>query len=367
MIRFDLFASARVRTPYRSDGLLSLRGIAAFLVVCHHFAVGAAAAAATGIAVFGAFSISGSYAVFIFFAISGYLMAKILDRDYRREDIGKFYWNRALRIFPTYYLAVVFTLLFTFVVFHYPIAFDIWPVLLLVNNYILPSDFANPALWSLATEVQFYILAPLVAWLVRYSKSYALYLLAAGIAIKFVWYGTFDLLPEKNALNTVYMGLEANWMYFMAGWCSYLYQDRIPKIGAGAALILIGGVLTAIWLFHFYFIGNEPMALGHSIAWMIGFPAVISATLMFALPSLDDRGHLIAKLPRPAAGTLAFLGVTSYAAYVLHLPVYGWLNSYLPVYGWPNGPVWLKILAVYAVALAVYVFVERRFFRLRRA
>lgn len=348
--------STRARAPYRSDGLLALRGIAALLVVCHHFALGALAAAATGIAVLGAFSISGSYAVFIFFAISGYLMAKILDRDYRREDIGKFYWNRALRILPTYYFAIVFTVM----ILPYSFSHSDWPVVLLVNNYLFPAQFPNAPLWSLATEAQFYIVAPLVAWLARRSKSYVLCLLAAGIAARFAWYLAFDSLPEKNALNIVYMGLEANWMYFMAGWCSYLFQDRLPKIGAGYALVLIGILLAAIWLFHFYFIGNEPASLGHSFAWMLGFPILISAMLVFALPSLDDRGQLVTNLPRIASRILGFLGETSYSAYALHLPVYG------AIYYMGDAPVLLKIVAVYVVAFVVFVGLERPLFRLRR-
>src|SRR5262249_10762572 len=143
------------KTPYRFDSLLSLRGLAALFVVCHHLQVGAAMAAATGIFVLTAFALSGSYAVFIFFCISGYLMAKILDRDYGPGSIARFYWNRATRILPVYYLAVVFTV----AILPYTLSLRDWPVFLLVNNYV-SSPFPNAPLWSLATEVQFYSVAP---------------------------------------------------------------------------------------------------------------------------------------------------------------------------------------------------------------
>src|SRR5262245_28639689 len=116
------------KTPYRADSLPSLRGLAALLVVCHHFQAGAAVAAVTGVALLGAFAVSGSYAVFIFFCLSGYLMAKILDRDYGPGSLSRFYWNRAARILPVYYLAVVFTA----AVLPYAISLRDWPALLLL-------------------------------------------------------------------------------------------------------------------------------------------------------------------------------------------------------------------------------------------
>jgi len=264
------------KTPYRADSLLSLRGLAALLVVCHHLGLGPAMAATTGIAVLGAFAVSGSYAVFVFFCISGYLMAKILDRDYGPGSLSRFYWNRAARILPVYYLAVVFTA----VVLPYAISLHDWQVLLFLNNYF-PARFPNAPLWSLATEVQFYILAPAFAWATRRWRAAPLVLLAAGAGCKlFYWFG-FELLPSQQI---VYMGLEANLIYFMTGWSAYTYRDRLPTIGAATGIALIGVALAGMWLFHFCFIENTALGLYRSPAWMLGFPPLMCVVALVVLP-----------------------------------------------------------------------------------
>jgi len=336
------------KTPYRADSLLSLRGIAALLVVCHHLGLGPAMAATTGIAVLGAFAVSGSYAVFIFFCISGYLMAKILDRDYGPGSLSRFYWNRAARILPVYYLAVVFTA----AVLPYAISLHDWQVLLFLNNYF-PARLPNAPLWSLATEVQFYILAPAVAWATRRWRATPLVLLAAGAAVKlFYWFG-FEQLP-LSAQQVVYMGLEANLIYFMTGWSAYTYRDRLPTVGAATGIALIGVALAGLWLFHFYFMENTALGLYRSPAWMLAFPLLMCVVALVVLPGLDDGGTATKRVP-VAAGALYFLGVTSYSAYVLHMAVFNVIRL----------PVLLEIAVIYALAGVVFLAFERPLFRLR--
>jgi peptidoglycan/LPS O-acetylase OafA/YrhL len=52
---------------------------------------------------------TGVYAVFAFYALSGYLMALVLDRSYRptREGTLRYFANRGLRIYPPYFAALV--------------------------------------------------------------------------------------------------------------------------------------------------------------------------------------------------------------------------------------------------------------------
>lgn len=339
------------KTPYRADSLLSLRGVAALLVVCHHLQLGLTMAAATGIAFLGAFAISGSYAVFVFFCISGYLMAKILDRDYGPGSLAKFYWNRATRILPTYYLAVIFTV----TTLPYAISLRDWPILLLVNNYFFSLSFPNAPLWSLATECQFYILAPAVAWATRRWRIAPLLLLAVGLSFKlFYWFG-FDLLPEQK--DIVYMGLEANLIYFMTGWSAYTYRERLPILSPARGFLLIGAALAAMWLFHFHFIGNTAFDLYRSAAWMLTFPLIMCVVALVILPGLDDGGRTMQQMSRSIAYLLYFLGVTSYSAYVLHIAVYNVMRL----------PVLFELAAIYAFAYLVFVSFERPLFRLRTA
>ena len=73
----------------------TFRLLLALMVVQSHFAGGA---------------LGGPVAVFGFFCLSGYLMTKIVNETYS-DGVGgylRFLGNRALRIYPAYYAAVVF-------------------------------------------------------------------------------------------------------------------------------------------------------------------------------------------------------------------------------------------------------------------
>jgi peptidoglycan/LPS O-acetylase OafA/YrhL len=274
-------------------------------------------------------------------------MAKILDRDYGPGSLSRFYWNRAARILPVYYLAVVLTA----AVLPYAISLHDWQVLLFLNNYF-PTSFPNAPLWSLATEVQFYILAPAIAWATRRWRTTPLVLLAVGAGFKLLYWLGFDLLPERK--DVVYMGLEANLIYFMTGWSAYTYREKLPALGPIAGLALVGVALAGMWLFHFYLMENTALGLYRSPAWMLVFPLLMCVVALIALPGLDDGGAATQRVP-PIAYGLYFLGVTSYSAYVLHMAVFNVIRL----------PVLLEIAAIYALAWVVFLAFERPLFRLR--
>src|SRR5262245_48480055 len=52
--------------------------------------------------------LSGGLAVQAFFIISGFYMALVLNGKYK--DVGLFYSNRLLRLFPTYFVMVALTI-----------------------------------------------------------------------------------------------------------------------------------------------------------------------------------------------------------------------------------------------------------------
>src|SRR5215813_7005704 len=55
--------------------------------------------------------VHGFVAVCIFFIISGFYMSLVLDRNYLREPggVARFYFSRALRIFPVYWVVLALT------------------------------------------------------------------------------------------------------------------------------------------------------------------------------------------------------------------------------------------------------------------
>lgn len=136
---------------------------------------------------------AGGVAVRIFFCLSGYLMGKAFyTKRYtvNRSGILNFWRNRALRVLPLYYFSVLVT---GFVV--YPDLFKIengyylLRIITFTYDQTLPVAF-NGALWTLSTEVQFYILVPFIFRYLndRLRSKKQIFFLASGLML-----GSFSL------------------------------------------------------------------------------------------------------------------------------------------------------------------------------
>lgn len=134
----------------------------------------------------------GSYGVDTFFVISGFLITNILIKQYKKHGkilFVKFYFRRALRLLPAYYLLLLFVKISS-----PEFAKNVWANLLYVNNYLPMSETTAPWTWSLALEEQFYFCFPfLTLFLLKIDKWNLrilgfIFLLACAITISLHFY-----------------------------------------------------------------------------------------------------------------------------------------------------------------------------------
>jgi peptidoglycan/LPS O-acetylase OafA/YrhL len=237
---------------------------------------------------------SGLVAVMGFLVISGYSIAA----SYERET-HDFYFRRALRILPQYVLLVVASALLP-VVFSGSLAFagqtlpapaysQVVLNLCFAEGFFTGSIETNPVVWTLALEVFFYAVTPLLA---RCSNRTLLLL------------GTFGALCYVNV--------------------PAFFPIHFPTALWGINVVLLGWA----WVLGFWMQRAKGSAL--EIAWAIG---VFALTLnhagiekwwlfTFSLPLLALK---IAPRLRPnerLARWFLFLGDISYPLYLVHFPLY---------------------------------------------
>ncbi len=154
------------RTPGTLPALDSMRAIAAVAVVATHASFWGGAYAQPR---FGTALARLDIGVAIFFVLSGFLLSlPWLERHARRlpaPSTGRYLWKRALRIFPVYVLAVVAALVL--LPGNNGAGPAVWvKTMTLTNIYFdgrLPDGLTQ--MWSLATEVAFYLVLPGIMWL----------------------------------------------------------------------------------------------------------------------------------------------------------------------------------------------------------
>jgi peptidoglycan/LPS O-acetylase OafA/YrhL len=149
--------------PRRFDTLEGWRGIACLMVLAYHCGVNLRNPP---------FAIFGFTGVHLFFVLSGYLLfrpyASAMMQGRAIPDARSFYLRRFIRIFPPYLIS-----LFAFVLLRWvggskpPTASNVGAHVFLVFNYFPQIDFfsINAVYWSLAIEMQFYLLLPIVCFI----------------------------------------------------------------------------------------------------------------------------------------------------------------------------------------------------------
>jgi peptidoglycan/LPS O-acetylase OafA/YrhL len=307
----------------------------------------------------------GGFGVFLFFALSGYLLfLPFARRDYgdgRRVDLRRYAANRALRILPLYFVVIAVVLLvgerggtpeqwLRFATFTET----------LTTDRTVVTD-VNGVVWSLVVELHFYLVLPFaalaIAKLTRGSlRRAALVLAALGLASVAFRYATFYRherlerpLPDWSLVSTFF--------FFVSGMLVALarvaWERRRPgwldgPLGRAELWLAASAALWAVVVQDY----AHGWAAAPASALLVG-ACVLPLRGGWTLRPLDWR-------------PLALVGVASYSVYMWHLPIVESLGDA----SWaPSAfvPFLVLVLAVTcAVSALSYRLVEAPFLRLRR-
>ncbi|OZC68106.1 acyltransferase [Rhodococcus sp. 06-470-2] len=340
-----------------------MRALAAIGIVVTHvaFQTGAANSPLMG-RIWGRFDLT----VAIFFALSGFLLWRPHAAQARglapAQPARRYFWSRAVRILPAYWVVVVLVLLFL------PNAggdYRVWLANLSLTQVFVPLTLTEgmTQMWSLSVEVAFYLLLPVFAWLmVRLrgaSAKHRISVLLGASAVTLSW--AFVPITTADAIH------HDNWLpgyfpWFAAGmvlaevsvgpqtWVHRWARRRwvMPSI-AVAAFVLSATPLAG------------PQGLVRPEPWQFELKIVFGAVLAFAMLSplvLADTGRRHRVFEHPVMLTL---GRWSYGIFIWHLAV---LAVVFPVFGIIpfSGGMWFVLTVTLAlsipVAAASYALVE---------
>ncbi len=289
-----------------------LRGGAVLVVMLSHY-VGEAAHGTSALEL-------GWLGVDLFFVLSGFLMGSIILENHTKPDFLKsFYLRRAARIVPVYFVVVCATLSLAMLTRNRIWAdhpFGPLTYLLFVPNIMMsPSggggEWLKPT-WTLAVEEQFYLLLPpLIIWTPkRVLMPVLLGLCASAAVFRFALYdvdrlATLVLLPSR--MDLLLGGVVLAYVRRRFDLSGYLLALRvIPLI---AALVLLGIVIVSR---ERLFTTLNPTLV-----------AIAFASFLLAIMLDAPEGR------RYRSPALRYFGKISYALYLVHQPISGFLHGVL--------------------------------------
>jgi peptidoglycan/LPS O-acetylase OafA/YrhL len=262
------------------------------------------------------------YAVQAFFVISGFYM-ELLRKKYAPTPIWIFYSNRFSRLIVSYWIVLVLTVLLIalmpdvsfppatfFADFNSDSAGE-WALVVFSNIMIFGQDLLSvlfsldsnalliPQGWSLALELWFYLLVPLL-W--RASDRLLWSIIAASLVLRLIFASSsLPFWPWQQRFFPTEI------MFFVLGMLSFRQSSEILNIiksGRACLLVVSAWILFAGWLQPIAFPWPETTAIWYSSV-LVGGIFYLTLPAMFSLTGRSYIDRLI--------------GEFSYPIYLLHV------------------------------------------------
>ena len=258
----------------------------------------------------------GSVGVTIFFVLSGFLITSILlDAKANSSTpnhfitIKNFFFRRALRIFPIYYLMIGFLYLVNYVDVRANIAYALTYTM---NIFCYNTNSWNSIshTWTLCIEEQFYILWP---WLILFTKDKYLkylFILFIGTGIISSYYAL------TNGHIAPFLPHHCFDAFGIGGLYAYMRQDETRCRKFEKAMWVIGPASLAVFLYWqvpFYI--NQPQP-----ALSIFRKTIISIVALWLIILIVNNRSAIMKKYLLENRFFNFIGKISYGLYLYHIP-----------------------------------------------
>ena len=319
----------------RIFGLDLMRAVAIMMVVCSHILW--ITPNANGY-IPDILSISGVMGVEIFFALSGFLIGRILYRMYSSEDFNFnkvfYFWvRRWFRTLPNFYLALILNIAIAIYIGN-GLPEHLWRYFFFIHNFSTEMPWLFPESWSLSIEEFAYLLGPLLLYSslfvkTKISKSKMFLIVTLIILFAFLIsklsYNHLETVRDMRHWNVnvkaiVIYRIDAIYYGVLAAYLSINKPKFWLKIRFPAFLF---GIVTLFCL-NILIPRNQIFIVTHPQFWNVWYFVIKSIGICLTLPLLSS----IKSAPKLILKPLTYISVLSYAMYVLHYSIVMQLMKY---------------------------------------
>ena len=336
----------------------------------------------------------GLIGVDLFYVLSGFLIGSLLLSEHKstgRIAVGRFYMRRALRIWPAYFLAVLFGWQWYHAVhrFHLlpagskemtsPAAslYDMWPFFAHVQNYVEPEFGAGAVMqtWTVVSLVHFYLLFPIILMMAmklgdgKAGKPIkSLPWIVLGIAV--ICFGFryanapargYDYDAWRNYFPT-HLRIDEPMFGVLAAYFVVQFPAAVERVMRYWLVILIASVATllptafrkeesprflVIWGYTLAAVGCTGFVM---LAWWVG----------------QRKAEMTDKPVSFPVRLLAYLGIWSYSIYLWHQPLAQWMamKARIRIKMWDSPfhfPIMVFVYLMFSIGIgaAMYYLIEK--------
>jgi peptidoglycan/LPS O-acetylase OafA/YrhL len=329
----------------------------------------------------------GARGVELFFVISAFLLFQGYSRalfitEKKMPRLGQFLKRRFLRIYPAFLVSVVvMVLLFA------PQLLNPDSLYILIAHVFLIFDFnlfvtsaINQANWSLAVETKFYILVPILAFIMAFLVKKANIKVLVGFVGIFLLIPFFQIFDSPNSSNIAIIDNSIFKIFeylpvFFAGLAVCLFYTYINIRGITAknkekfkSFFNLFGILSILSLLAIPTLVAAGVINGDFYRFVqeqflgICFSGILMAVLFGTRPWASFFSYPL----------LRFIGIISYSLYLWHENLYKYII--IPIARsfkrealvYPIA-ILLTLVIIFPVAYLSYMFVERPFFKVKKS
>jgi len=310
----------------------------------------------------------GWVGVELFFLISGFLLTKLLVMEVRQNghiNVKKYFFRRILRIWPLYYLYLLFIVCLSYFFLNHPLSVGRFlGNIFFIDNWISSieqynQNVASFHLWSISTEEQYYLFLPfLIPWLIkRNNKTIAVVFIFVYLILLVCRY----LAIQANVEHPFIYVLPISGDSFFAGILLGLglYDQFLKKINSFFAFFCGITIIVIV----FFIPGRDVIDINQLFIYLL--TAVAFSLILISVLFSNNRVFLFLFSNK----LIRYLGKISYGLYIFHIPVIYCIEKIFLVEN-PNINIRWSIVLAFAltilIASASYELFEKRFLKMKQ-